>query len=235
MANRERGEQRLVAGDRSFILRLTVGACCELEDRSGKPLEILIEQVNSGSVKALRLVLWASLQDYHALEIATVEQAGEVMDAIGSVPAVIRILSTFLASNVDERPSGDEPSDDDEKAEKKKTTWRQLYVEARKHGLSARAFWSLSLLELWREAAAWRERQRDEWNRDMRVAWYTAALMNQKKLPALASLQQTSVKAAPRKQTWQEMKAYMKGLSAAQAAAEKKKGKDGRRSRAVRK
>jgi len=199
-----------------------------MEDRSGKTLDALITGANSGSVKALRWVVWASLQDRHALEFQNIDDVGVVMDAIGGVTAARKQIGAFLTANIEHRPEEQETEGSTEKA---KPTWREMYIQARTRGVAAEAFWSLSLLELWREVAAWNERERDEWNRDMRVAWTTAALSNQRKLPSLDSLIRKANTAAPKKQTWQDMKAYMKALSEATTAEGVKDGVRARRTR----
>lgn len=221
MANRERGERRLAVGDRSLTLRLTIAACCEVEDRSGKSLDALIASVNAGSVKALRWMLWASLQDHHAIEVGSIDEVGRLMDAVGNVPAVLKLMVEFLEANVDDRPTKETG-----KGTGKPATWRDLYIETRAGGLTAVAFWELSLLELWREVVILRERQREQINRDIRVAWYTAALSDKKKLPPLDRLlipkRDGATPAAPKQQTWQEMKAFMQSVSAERAASEDK-------------
>lgn len=101
MANRERGEMtlavdqptyvdgQLVVDDAglpvvtrvSYTLRLTINACCDLEDRSGHAWhEWLTEWKARRHTRPLRWLLWASLQDRHAAQFPTVTEVGRLMD-----------------------------------------------------------------------------------------------------------------------------------------------------------
>lgn len=215
MANRERGEQRLVAGAQTFTLRLTIDACLEVEDRSGKTLDDLIGSVNRGSVRALRWLLWASLQAKHAAEIPRPEDVGPVMDAIGSPADVRAIIAAFLVLNRDDRPvvkqAGQAKSD-------RKHDWGQLFIDARCLGLAAQEFWQLSLKELWHELAVAEQQTQRARDRDVTLAWMVGAFIGWRKMPQLASVLSKTSTAVPRQQTWQEMKAKMKAITKQQEA-----------------
>lgn len=178
----------LTVGGRRYVLRLTTGACCELEDRCDSELDAIIQQINHGCLTALRGVVWAMLQAEHALDFLEVEQAGDLMDAIGGPAPSQAMVSRFMALNADDSPperkskgAADEPVEAGSK-------WRRLYLEARSIGLSAEAFWALSLKELWRERAAVRKVYRREYERDMTVALMTANYTRAKELPDLKKL-----------------------------------------------
>lgn len=186
MANRERGELRLVAGDQVFTLRLTVGSCCEVEDRAEQDLDDLIAGVNRGSMQALRWLLWASLQAKHGDRIARPEDVGPVMDATGSTTQVRARLKAFLDLNADDRPRA--RSERAKARPPSRHPWRELYMDARCLGLSADQFWDLSLKELWLELGV-AQKQRE---RDLTLAWYIGAFCGWKKLPNLQTLLRSS-------------------------------------------
>ena len=102
MANRERGEMDLTAGDKTYTLKLTTNATCELEDLSGKVLDDIMRQLAKGSSKALRWILWASLQEYHADVAKDVKDVGPIIDAAGGIVGVSEQLAKFAALNADD-------------------------------------------------------------------------------------------------------------------------------------
>jgi hypothetical protein len=203
VANRERGEQRLIVDGRTFTLRLTVGACCEVEDWSGKDLDGLTAGINDRSVTDLRWVLWAALQAKHPdLDL---EHVGRLIDGIGSLSEAVSVVAAFIALNGDDRP---QPTTSDGDSKPKQMGWRQVYLDARCLGLTADQFWALSLRELWRELAVAEQQQRIANNRDVTVAWWTVALGRQRRLQSLKTLLATGM-AQPKKQTWQDIKAMV--------------------------
>jgi hypothetical protein len=110
MANRERGEFTLIAGEATYVLRLTTNACCELEDFSGRLFDDVQTRTNRGSLVNLRLLLWAALQEHHA-DIATPDKAGltrvgRIIDAGGGLLGLMKQIRAFLAWNAD---TGDTP------------------------------------------------------------------------------------------------------------------------------
>jgi hypothetical protein len=225
VANRERGEQRLVADDVTFTLRLTVEACCDVEDRSGLSLEALVQGARDGSVSDLRWIVWASLQSNHAAAFPTLDAVGCLMDAVGH-RSLVEQLTAFLLANLDDDDTTKHTENGTPAA---KPTWRSRYIDARTAGIERDDFWQLSLLELRREMKAAKSRLRAAWNRDITQAWYVAALSNQKHLPPLARLLQTEDEPdAPAKpQTWQEMKAMLKALTQESPPPPPKEVRDG--------
>ena len=214
MANRERGEIRLRVGGRTFTLRLTAGSCCEAEDLAGKDLDAFGAGVNAGSVTDLRWLLWAALQPKHGDHFQTVDSVGDLIDEVGSPRAALAVLIQLLEANADDRPETDRRGETSR--HKPARGWRQVYLDARTLGVTPEQFWALSLREIWREVAVASQRRRA----DLTNAWWTAALMRQKKLPDLKDL----IADAPegeRTQTWQSMKAALQAMSATQ---QQKKG-----------
>ena len=102
MANQERGERTITVGGRDYIVKLTTGAMAELEDACGtpdKPMTFpqILERVMRGSVKYLRLYVWASLIDKQP-EL-TVADAGRLIDAAGGVAGFESLLNQVTAAN----------------------------------------------------------------------------------------------------------------------------------------
>jgi hypothetical protein len=102
MANRERGEMTLVAGEVVYTLKLTTNACCDLEERSGQLFDDVTRAVNKGSVKAVRWLLWAALQAYHADTVKGPPDVGPIIDAAGGLLGVVQQLTAFMQLNTDE-------------------------------------------------------------------------------------------------------------------------------------
>ncbi len=112
MANRERGELRLVvAGGVSYTLRLTTNACAELEDfADGRTSDEVTAGVNRGSFRDVRLMLWMALRDRHP-DVATDDPAclaaiGDLIDAAGGRRAVIATLRALVLLNTDDTAGG---------------------------------------------------------------------------------------------------------------------------------
>jgi hypothetical protein len=99
MPNKERGEMRLVAGDQTYVLRMTTNAACDLEEFTGKSLPKLIDEVNGGSVRAIRAFLWAALQEHHSKTIKTIKEVGKLIDEAGGLEGVMEQLQRFAALN----------------------------------------------------------------------------------------------------------------------------------------
>jgi len=111
MANRARGELALVAGERTYTLRLTTNACCELEDYAGgRTWDQVTAGINRGSLKDVRLLFWAALRDPHP-ELATDDPSsltaiGTVIDEAGGIRVVLSRLRVLLQLNADRPPEG---------------------------------------------------------------------------------------------------------------------------------
>lgn len=88
MANPHRGEVELKAGEKTYTLVYTINALCELEEETGKSVDLLIAEINTDKPKlsAIRALFWAGLRTHHKM---TVEEAGEVMQAAGPVLAAV--------------------------------------------------------------------------------------------------------------------------------------------------
>ena len=99
MANRERGERTLVAGGVVYTLRLSTNASAELEDQSGRTFQQHVDAWTwRESAVALRWIVWACLQAYHATTVPTVQEAGLIIDQAENLPEV---LTDFVQLNLE--------------------------------------------------------------------------------------------------------------------------------------
>lgn len=102
MANRERGELRLVTPDQTYTLRITTNACCELEDLSGHSFEEHITRWNKDHrISAFRWLIWASLQDQHRQTVRTPEDAGRIIDQCPPND-LMALMASFIQLNLDQ-------------------------------------------------------------------------------------------------------------------------------------
>jgi hypothetical protein len=88
VANRERGEQALVVGDRTLIARVTTNACVELEDFApGKNWDLVRVAASRGSRRDLRLFFWTIFRDHHPElctdDVGCLKAIGELIDQAG--------------------------------------------------------------------------------------------------------------------------------------------------------
>jgi hypothetical protein len=80
MANRNKGEVSLQAGDKEYTLRFSANALCELEDATGMGINGIAQQLSSVDSMRMRTVIavvWAGLLDRHPG--ITKEEAGEII------------------------------------------------------------------------------------------------------------------------------------------------------------
>jgi hypothetical protein len=101
MANPERGEMTLVAGEQTYTLRLTTNACCDLEDRSGHKLDDVFRRAYDGGIRDLRWLIWAALQDRHADQAKTPADAGRIIDEAGGIQGVLQQMIAFMKLNTE--------------------------------------------------------------------------------------------------------------------------------------
>lgn len=111
MANRERGELAWVVGGHPYTLRLTTNSACELEDFSGgRTADHVIEGVNAGSYRDVRLLLWMALRDHHpdvaTTDLSCLEAIGRLIDRSGGRPSAVATLRTLVLLNSEPSPGG---------------------------------------------------------------------------------------------------------------------------------
>jgi hypothetical protein len=109
MANKERGELRLSVGDQEYTLKLTTNACCEMEDRAGKVFDAVIAAASKGSLRDLRWLLWAMLQEYHSDTVITAQDVGKIIDRMGGLAKVAGKINEMLALNRDDAAAEGKP------------------------------------------------------------------------------------------------------------------------------
>jgi hypothetical protein len=107
MANRERGEMTLVVGEQRYRLKLTTNAIAEVEDLTGGKTfgQAVEEGLARGSIKSLRILLWAMLREYHG-DLATddpksLRQVGNLVDRAGGIDGLWQQVQAFLAANAE--------------------------------------------------------------------------------------------------------------------------------------
>lgn len=96
MANAERGETRLSAGGREYVLRYTINSLCELEDALGQGFNTIAAMMADPEklrLKTLRAVVWAGLLDKQPE--ATAPLAGEIIGEIGTPAAMAAVAQAF--------------------------------------------------------------------------------------------------------------------------------------------
>lgn len=89
MANKFKGDVSFDAGGRSFTMRFSANALCELEDATGMGINALLTVLADPAkmrLKMVRAVLWAGLQDHHP--DVTLHQAGEIITDLSLTKAM---------------------------------------------------------------------------------------------------------------------------------------------------
>ena len=120
MANRERGEIKFTVGETDYVLKLTTGAMAELEDACStpdKPMTFpeILERVLKGSVKYLRLYVWAALLEKHPG--IKVKEVGELIDQMGGVSGLWAVLNQLSETS--------KPDPEDARPQTAQTTTRK--------------------------------------------------------------------------------------------------------------
>lgn len=77
MANPHKGEVPLEIGGTLYTLRLDFNALCSAEAASGKTVSALIAELQTGSITAMRFLLWAAIT--WRVDDFTLLKAGELM------------------------------------------------------------------------------------------------------------------------------------------------------------
>jgi hypothetical protein len=93
MANPERGEVGLTATrtvdgqpqTKEYTLKMSTNAAVALQRKCKKPMSEIVAHVEKMDFEAIRDIAFMLLQKHHADEIKTQEQAGDVLDDLGSI------------------------------------------------------------------------------------------------------------------------------------------------------
>jgi hypothetical protein len=92
LANKNRGEVSFEANEKSYTMRFSANALCELEDVLNMGVNDVAEQMSKPKnlrIKTVRGIFWAGLRDYHP-EI-TIQQAGELIQDI-TLPRCLELI-----------------------------------------------------------------------------------------------------------------------------------------------
>jgi hypothetical protein len=108
MANGEKGEVEVRSGDDVWTIQFTVNALCELEEATGAPFQKLMARFSDEkgvSLKDLRLLLWAGLQEHHSG--VDLKAAGAIMQEV-NYNAVGEAIGRALARTFPDVEPGDD-------------------------------------------------------------------------------------------------------------------------------
>jgi hypothetical protein len=99
MANRERGEFDIAIGAATYTLVLNTNAMALLEDHfSTRDKEVTFDQViarvNAGSVRHIRALVWAALQQHHPT--VTIPEAGTLIQEAGGLAGFTQQLLAMM-------------------------------------------------------------------------------------------------------------------------------------------
>ena len=81
MANQERGEVDLVAGDSVYTLALSMNAICDMQTRTGTAYTDLLVALPR-DMTVFREMLFTVLRRHHAKQFPTLSSVGEMVDAL---------------------------------------------------------------------------------------------------------------------------------------------------------
>ncbi len=111
MANPERGEVDLVAGESIYTLALTMNGIAELETRTSKSYGELVQAISFGHrlhMTSLLEILWQSLKRYHEKQFPTRQSVGNFVDELPkSYGDAVDAVSRLLVLNADRRAGKD--------------------------------------------------------------------------------------------------------------------------------
>ncbi|WP_414896848.1 hypothetical protein [Rhodovulum sp. YEN HP10] len=111
MANPMKGEIDVEACGEQLRLILSFNAIAELEEEAGQTLAEIMAALKAGSVRTMRLILWAAMRDHRPG--TTLRQAGEVAEDLGAGlgPVLGRVIAAcgFLAAEDDPAPGKPDP------------------------------------------------------------------------------------------------------------------------------
>lgn len=123
MANRFKGEVPFEANEKTYTMRFSANALCELEGVTGIGVNAVANQIANPETLRLtmvRAVFWAGLRDHHP-EI-TLHQAGEIITDISLTKAMELVSKSFElafqdnSKSVPQKPGRTSPAKLDENA-----------------------------------------------------------------------------------------------------------------------
>lgn len=98
MANPHKGEVAFEADGKTYTLRYSIDALCELEAAVGKGFPVIASEFSDPdkmSIRLARAILWAGLLEHHKM---TQREAGEVMAGAGGLLKVNPIIDRAIAA-----------------------------------------------------------------------------------------------------------------------------------------
>lgn len=99
MANIQRGQVELKAGDKTYTLQFTVNAICELEARLGLGIAKIAKTMSEPAEVSLtfaRALAWAALRSHHPN--LTLDQAGDIVQEVGMTETIDQVGLAFMAA-----------------------------------------------------------------------------------------------------------------------------------------
>lgn len=104
MANKLKGEVSFEVGEKSYTMRFSANALCELEDATDMGINAVASQISDPAnlrLKTVRAVFWAGLRDHHPE--MTLHQAGEIVTEI-TLPKALELVGSAFELAFQEEP-----------------------------------------------------------------------------------------------------------------------------------
>lgn len=97
MANKDRGEVTLQAGDVTHIIRFTINSLCNLEDAMGMPITKIGTELDAGAkTKTIKLGTLRTILKHGLIEEKTLDEVGDIIGEAG-LPAVMTAIAAGIA------------------------------------------------------------------------------------------------------------------------------------------
>ncbi len=110
MANEERGEVELVAGEDRFTLCLSMNAICRMQTRTKKTYGELLQSMRNLDIAALRDIVWMTLEKYHKDTFPNPEKVGDLIDrSDGGVSGTVETLNRLFTLNQERGKANADP------------------------------------------------------------------------------------------------------------------------------
>jgi len=105
-ANRLKGEVAITGPDgTTYTFRPTINAFVAIEPQIGMTADEMMAAAERGSLAAMRAVIWVCLQKHHSDTVATLEDAGNLIDEIG-LPVIAQAFGDLVKANTPESDGG---------------------------------------------------------------------------------------------------------------------------------
>jgi len=95
--NKHRGEVEFEADGKTYTLRYSIDAICEMEAATGRGFFAVTQELsdaNAMQLSTVRAVLWAGLREHHP--DVTLKEAGDLIVKAGGIMVVIGLLSQAI-------------------------------------------------------------------------------------------------------------------------------------------